>query len=436
MKNKRLLVPATLIAIACIAAACGSNNNGNNASSAPSSGAASKPPSGEKVTLTISRWAGPHADDQKEMLKQFEQETGIAVKMDDVDYGQLQQKQTLNMSAKTGGYDLVWAQEIWIPQYIRSGFLLPIDDFVKDDGLNSAYFDFADYNPNLIKLLTSEGKLYGLPTFIQLPIMVYNKDLLQQEGVTPPKTWQETLDVAKRFHDKGTGIALPAKQGQAAVDVFASLMRSNDGNYFGADGKLDVGAQANVEAARFWKDLAAVSMNGSTSWHFDEVVKAVQSGQAPIGIIVSGQAGQLEDQNNSAAAGKLGYSPLPYSKRAYGTLSVWNWCVTADSKHPKEAYRLAAWLTGKATEKAMSLKNGQVAARQSLFNDAELVARFPFFPAIGDSLANADTEPLNPDAPKLMDKMAAALSAIAVGNSDPQAVLDSVQSDLAGTFNK
>jgi len=420
LRNFRLMLVMALVT--GIVSACGSNDKEN------------APSSGEKVTLTISRWAGPHADDQKELLKQFEKETGISVKMDDVDYGQLQQKQTLNMSTKTGEYDLVWAQEIWIPEYIKSGYLLPIDEYVNDAELNPIDFEFSDYNPNLISILTSEDKLYGLPTFIQLPIMVYNKDLLAAEGLAAPKTWAETLAVAKHFRDKGTGIALPAKQGQAAVDIFTSLVRSNDGNYFDADGKLDLGNAANVEAAAFWKELAAVSMNGSANWHYDEVNKAVQSGQAPIGITVSGLAGDLENPDNSSVVGKIGYAPLPYGKQAYGTLSVWNWCVTADSKHPKEAYRLAAWLTSKQTEKTLSLKNGQIAGRQSLFNDSELVAKFPFLPAVGESMKQADTQPLVANAPKLMEKLQTALSALAVGNSDPKTVLEQAQQDLQSTF--
>jgi len=409
-----VLLTATLVSLA----ACSSGSGGSSVDS------------GSNVTLTISRWAGPHADDQKELLKQFQEETGIKVKMDDVDYAQLQQKQTMNMSGKTGEYDLIWAQEIWIPEYIRAGYLLPIDDYVSDSSLNAPDFDFADYNPNLIQMITSEGKLYGLPTFIQLPLMVYNNELLKAEGLKEPRTWEETLTVARHFHDKGTGIALPAKQGQAAVDVFTSLMRSNRGNYYSSDGKFVLNSPANVETAQFWKELNAVAMNGSATWHFDEVTKAVQSGQAPIGFTISGQVGGLEDDGISSVAGKIGYAPLPYSKEPYGTLSVWNWCVTADSKHPAEAYRLAAWLTSKQTEKAMSLKDGQVAGRQSLFTDPELVDKYPFFPAIGDAMKQSDSQPLTPEAPKLMDKLQVVLSSIAANGADPKEQLDSAQLEL------
>jgi multiple sugar transport system substrate-binding protein len=389
---------------------------------------------GGKVELVISRWAGPHADDQAAVLKQFENETGIRVRMDAIDYFQLRQKQTLNLSGKTGAYDLVWAQEVWLPEYVSAGYLLPLDDFVKDQSLSGKDFDLPDFNPNLIKINTINGKLYALPTFVQTPLMVYNKELLTKAGLQPPKTWEETLAVARAWHDKGKGIALPAKQGLAAVDIWIAMARSNNGNYFNSEGKLQLVTEPNIATVQFWKDLVTVAIKGSTNWHFDEVNKALQFAEAPIGLSISGLCGALEDEQQSKVAGKLGYAALPYKIRPFGTLSFWSWGVTADSRHPKEAYRLAAWLTSKAIEKQMSLKDGQIAARQSLYKDPELVAKAPWLPGVAEALQNADTQPLHKNAPKLMDAMAAALSAVAVNGEDPKGQLEQVQKTLAADF--
>jgi ABC-type glycerol-3-phosphate transport system substrate-binding protein len=389
---------------------------------------------GGKIELVISRWAGPHADDQAAILKQFENETGIRVRMDAIDYFQLRQKQTLNLSGKTGAYDLVWAQEVWLPEYVSSGYLLPLDDFVKDESLSGKDFDLQDFNPNLIKINTINEKLYALPTFVQTPLMVYNKELLQKAGLQPPKTWEETLAVAKALHDKGKGIALPAKQGLAAVDIWIALARSNNGNYFNQEGKLQLVTDQNIETVKYWKELVAVAMKGSTNWHFDEVNKALQFGEASIGLTISGLCGALEDEQQSKVVGKLGYSALPYKIRPFGTLSFWSWCVAADSRHPKEAYRLAAWLTSKSIEKQMSLKDGQIAARQSILSDPELVAKAPWLAGVSEALKNADTQPLHKSAPKLMDAMEAALSAVAVNGADPKEQLEQVQKALASEF--
>ena len=79
------------------------------------------------VTLVTSRWGGPYADFQADLLKRFTAETGIQVKQDAIDYGQLYQKQVLNMSAKTGGYDLIYTQEVWTPNYVKSEVPDPVE---------------------------------------------------------------------------------------------------------------------------------------------------------------------------------------------------------------------------------------------------------------------------------------------------------------------
>ena len=404
----------------------------------PAAAAPTEAPKSEPVTLTISRWAGPHADDQIALVKEFTAQTGIDVKVDAIDYGQLYQKQTLNMSGKTGGYDLVWAQEVWLPKYVSLGYLAPLDQFINDPAVmaNVKDFDLKGYNQSLIKTDTIDGKLYGLPTFIQTPMMVYNKEMFEKAGIAVPEnwTWEETLKVARAFKDKGTGIAVPAKQGMAAVDVFAAIMRSNGGDYFDSSGKLALNQPANLDALKFWKDLSAVSMQGSATWHWDEVNKAIQFGQAPFGITISGLLGQLEDPANSKVVGKLGYAPLPYSKTTYDTLSLWSWCVTADSKHPKEAFQLAAWLTSKDTEKKMAQKNGQISAVTSLFSDPDLTSKMPWLPALNKALENSATQPLNDNAPKLSDKMAELLSGVFTGTMTPQDALDQAQKDLASLF--
>ena len=388
----------------------------------------------EPVTLTISRWAGPHADDQIEVIKQFEEQTGHTVVVDAIDYGQLYQKQVLNMSGATGGYDLVWAQEIWVPDYVGNDFLLPMNDFI-DAGVVDG-FDTGIYNQSLLATNTFDENLYCLPTFVQTPILVYNTEMIEAAGLTVPDawTWEATLEIASHFKGEGSGIALPAQQGQAAVDVWAAMMRSNGGDYFDADGALALTQDANVEATQFWADLIAVSMDGSPSWHFDDVNNAIQFGQAPLGITVSGLAGFLEDPAESIVVGKLGYAALPYADQSFGTLALWSWCIAADSNNPQAAFELAVWLTSEATERQQTEMNGQISAVRSLFNDEGLVSQMPWLPGVGAALENSNTQPLIENGPALAERMQEMLSAVATGVEGPAEALENAQNDLASMF--
>ncbi|MBW7459396.1 hypothetical protein K0U00_35610, partial [Paenibacillus sepulcri] len=49
---------------------------------------------------------------------------------------------------------------------------------------------------------------------------------------------------------------------------------------------------------------------------------------------------------------------------------------------------------------------------------------YPFFPAVGEAMKQADTQPFSADATKLMDQLATVLSEVALGNTDPKAALE------------
>jgi len=383
----------------------------------------------EPVTLVTSRWAGPYADFQAELLKRFQAETGIQVKPDAIDYGQLYQKQVLNMSAKTGGYDLIYTQEVWTPNYVKSGYLLPLNDLFS----TVPGFDINSYVKSMVQIDTFGGKIYALPDFTQCALVAYDKDKLAAAGFAAPETWDDILKVAKYFKEQGTGIALPAMQGMAAVDVWAALAYSNGGGYFDQNGKLDMTSPQNVEATEFWKQLVGYSMEGSANWHFDEANKALQFGQAPIAVTISGLANQLEGAD-SRVKGKVGFAPLPFKKQVSVIMSLWSWAIPADSKHPKEAFKLLAWLTSDPIEKETFSSLGSIPGKVALFNDPELTSKYSFVPAVGKALAGARTQPLSENSAKLTDDLAAALSSVTVGTAQPRDALQKVQSDMAPLF--
>ena len=384
----------------------------------------------EPVTLVTSRWAGPYADFQAQLLKRFQAETGIIVKPDAIDYGQLYQKQVMNMSAKTGGYDLVYNQEVWTPNYVKAKYLLPLNDYFN----TVPGFDINSYVKSMLQIDTFDGKVYALPDFTQCALVAFDKEKLAAAGFSAPQTWDDILKVAKYFKEQGTGIALPAMQGMAAVDVWAALAYSNKGGYFDSKGKLNMTSKENVEAMEFWKQLVGYSMEGSANWHFDEANKALQFGQAPIAITISGLADLLEDPTNSRVKGKVGFAPLPYNKEIAVIMSLWSWSIPADSKHPKEAFKLLAWLTSDAIEKEAFSALGSIPGKTKLFNDPELTSKYSFVPAVGKALAGARTQPLSENSTKLTDSLAAALSAVTVGTAQPQEALEKVQSEMAPLF--
>ncbi|MFF5293987.1 ABC transporter substrate-binding protein [Paractinoplanes globisporus] len=415
MRISRAKAVVGIAALVLLAAGCGSGDNGTGGT-------------GSDVTLTVSRWAGPAAEAEVQLLKDFTKQTGIKVRVDAIDYAQLKQKQTLAAQNKTGDYDLLYVPEAWYQEYNKAGYLVALDQY-----LDAA--DKADFNSTALDITSSGGKIYGLPDFLQSPLLVYNKDEFAAKNVQVPKNWDELLAAAKVFKDKGTGIAFPGRQGSAVVDVLSVVAKGDGGGLFDAGGKLALTSQPVVDSAAFLTSLMKQSLDGSAGWHYDETTKAVQFGQAPLAICVSGLFSVAEDPAQSKVAGKLGYAPIPYQQTAAGLLATWSYSIPVGSKHEKEAYQLASWLTSKDTQvKMIQAFPGHLSLRTSVFDDPSLAAKAPWLPAVKETLANATTPPLSANGAKLTDALGAGMNGLFVKGGDPAQMLQSVQQQLASDF--
>jgi ABC-type glycerol-3-phosphate transport system substrate-binding protein len=380
----------------------------------------------EGVDLLVSRWAGPHADFQKALVKDYEADN---VTIDDVDYGNMKQKQILSFQSAQGDgtYDVVWVDCKWMEEYISSGYLLPIDDLVKETGL-----DLSIYAAGMLEgCKGADGKLYGLPTYAQTLILTYDKAAFERAGLAVPTNADELVAAAKWFKEnEGTGIAVPAKQGAASTQVFAQLLYSSGGDFFDADGNLTLNSEAALYAAKIYDELCQYSVDGSLAWHHDEVCEAVRTGVAPIGITISGLLNQNSDPELSTIVETAAYAPLSGSQGAVGNNAYWVWGVAANSRNPKEAEAFIEWLTSPEIEKAQTMENQQISAISSLSESPEVLEKTPFLPTVMEVLAVGKMYPVTDTIQNMTDALIAGLSEIGSTNVDSAEVMNRLQEQL------
>jgi ABC-type glycerol-3-phosphate transport system substrate-binding protein len=385
-----------------------------------------------KANLLASVWAGPHADLQKRVTAEYKNDV---VRIDDVDYGNLKAKQLTSFQAASGSgnYDIVWVNSQWMKEYTDAGYLLPIDDYIKAAGI-----DLSIYAKGLLDGCIFNGKTYGLPTFAQTLIIAYDSEVFKKEGLKAPTNAEELVSVARYFKQKGSGIALPAKQGTAAVTLFSQLLFSDDGYYFDKNGKLDMTSKEAVYAATIYDQLVQNAIPGVLAWHHDETAEAVRMKNAPIGIIMSGLANQNADPDRSLITKTVKYAPLAGKNgKAAATNSFWVWAVAKNSKNPKAAFDYVAWMAGPEAEKKQTLADQQVSAIRSLTTDPEILAKAPFLPVVMEQLANGKIDPPLANFGKLKAALVVSLSEIATTDAKPADVLFRLQQGLAGVdFSK
>ena len=201
----------------------------------------------------------------------------------------------------------------WMPDFASQGLLLSLTDRVG----SATAIDWLDIFPSVRdNSATYEGDVYMVPLdgdFIQA---VYRKDLLEAEGMTEPRTFEEMADTAEYFHgmdfnndgESDFGVCFSSASADIAGQIFWSAMApflqtegTEEGVFFDPDTmepKLSTDP-AFKTAMEIYKRLVLASpyaVHGPTGWfanngYFDEGRCALYFNfPGPVKMLISGQA--------------------------------------------------------------------------------------------------------------------------------------------------
>ena len=150
------------------------------------------------VSIRVSGWsAGPEIEAlMREQLDAFEaQNPDIKVRYEPIPVDYLTKIQV--MLAAGNAPDVFFVDAVYAPQFMATGALLPLDDFMKKTGT-----DPDIYAPALLDAFRYEGKIYGIPKDFNTMVLYYNKALFDRFGVEYPTkdwTWSDLEEAASKL---------------------------------------------------------------------------------------------------------------------------------------------------------------------------------------------------------------------------------------------
>lgn len=423
MKLKRLLSALLITTMLLLVVGCGNNQQSVPSASSSQTPSVNEPGASEKPELVIARFSGTNADDQKIVVEKYPDGKVI---IDDVAYGQLKQKEILSAQSPkgtAGNYDAIYVASQWVKEYAEAGYIMPINDFIDKSGL-----DTDIYSKGMMDNITFDGNIYGFPGFGQTMIFAYDSEVLKNDNLEAPKSIEELVDIARFYKEKGSGIALAAKQGTASVTLWSQILFSLGGYYYNDNGEFDLTTEKAVYAAKMYDELAKYSLDGSTGWWHEDVVAALATQKTPIAIPLSGVANTLHDPDQSNVVDTVAYSPIyGHDELSSANLQFWIWAIPANAKDPDASYKLIEWLNSPAIEKEQSLMNMQISAIDENANDPEILAISPYLPTVMTSLADGKVDPTITAFPQIKDIIAGGLSKLATTDADPADVMAECQ---------
>jgi multiple sugar transport system substrate-binding protein len=297
-----------------------------------------------------------------------------------------------NLQAKSDRYDVLGIDVVWTAEFAKSKWLLELDksQFPLDQMLKPA-----------VDTGMFDGKMWAIPYDTNGGLLFYRKDLLDKAGKQPPKTFNELMadcSIAKK-----AGIDCYAgqfKKYEGLTVNFAEAVQAAGGEIMTDNGtKVALGAPA-VQGLSF---LANGFKDGdipkpAITYQEEESRTAFMSGKLMFlrnWPYVYGLASKSDPANK--VKGKFGVAPLPgFSGTGSSSLGGLNLAVSAFSKKQKTAVEFAKFATNEANAKEMVSLTGNAPAWTSLYNDPDLVQKFPHLPILLQALQAAKPRPITP----------------------------------------
>ena len=143
----------------------------------------------EPEVTTIRFWAmGREAEVVGELIDEFEQQNpGIRVDIQQIPWTAAHEK-LLTAFAADGLPDICQLGNTWIPEFAALGTLEPLQPYVDA----SQVVEPDDYFPGIWDTNVIDGRLLGVPWYVDTRLVFYRKDLLAKAGfATPPTSWPE-----------------------------------------------------------------------------------------------------------------------------------------------------------------------------------------------------------------------------------------------------
>ena len=303
------------------------------------------------------------------MVHEFEEETGMKVDYHFLPWAENGSKQLLEITNKTGAYDLntVGAEE-W-PMFLPH--LIGLNSRIEEHwGSLNAFM--SDVFPKLQEPLIYEGEHRGIPIHANTMFLAYRKDLFEdpknqkrfeeQYGreLQPPKTFQELDEVATFFNDPPRLYGITAEQHKWIL--FSTLITL----FYDAGFEL---LDKDLRPTMKYDDKARETMIEILKWHQDayqkkkyinidslkfldgEILDFFTSGNAAMALYIwmdfwGGVPGYHAPEVRKRI-GKVEAIPLPTIKpdgvHHGGVGSWWIHGIPEDSKHPDAAWEYIKW---------------------------------------------------------------------------------------------
>jgi multiple sugar transport system substrate-binding protein len=298
------------------------------------------------------------------------------------------------LAAGDKNIDLINMDTIWTPEFAEAGWLRELKGAEKEDALDDVLAGPAES-------VQWEGKTYGIPLNTNVQLLWYRKDLVP----TPPETWDEMIEMAKKLPAGEGNILEQGNKYEGYVVWFNNLVSSAGGEIVNAEGRpvLD---EAAVKAATIIRDVAnSGRVDGSLSTaQEDQARLAFEAGKGafmlnwPYVYAAARTSAESSDVTKKVFE-NMGYARWPgVNKGEPSKVSIGgaNLGIPNTGRNPELATEAALCMTSAKWQAQEAIKEGLPPVMNSTYDDPEVRKVYPFADLLREQLKDSVVRPATP----------------------------------------
>jgi len=331
------------------------------------------------IPKMVEQWNQQHPDEQ--------------VRLQELPEAADQQRQQFvtALQARDSSYDVLGLDVIWTAEFAEEGWIVE---------LNKADFPQDQYLPGPYESASYEGKLYAAPWNTNGGLLYYRKDILDKEGLQPPKTWEELAEMARTLTEKhgleAGYVGQLAKYEGLTVNAMELVWAAGGNALEGSNVTFDSPeARKALEwlaqgVREGWIPEAALTMKEEESRRFFQAGEALFMRNWPY---VYGLA--KKDKN---IADKFDVAPLPGFEGGTSATAVggYNLAISAFSTKQQTALDFIKFMTSPEQMRFRLLEASEVPSLKALYDDPEAQEKLPYLPVMKEALATSRSRPVTP----------------------------------------
>ena len=308
------------------------------------------------------------------------------------------------LAANDSSIDLMSLDPPFIPEFAQAGFLAPVPDDVAERVTE-------DVVESAIEGSTWDGELVAVPFWANTQVLWYRKSVAEAAGLDmeQPVTWEQIVDAAE---SQGKLVGAQGARAESLTVWFNALIESAGGSIISENSEnpeqieLGLDTPEGRRATEIMKlvaesDAAGPAFSTSTEDSSATGLESEDGGfnvnypfvyQRALSAVEAGTMDASVPEDYGAAV----YPRVDEDTEAAPPYGGINLGIGAFSESPELAYEAAECIVEDENQAYYFLHDGNPASATSVYDDEEVLGKFPMAPVIRESLELAAPRPQTP----------------------------------------